>query len=323
MPRSDRSLIAPAIIGLVATSFGLGALVSLNEADTERYQSYRYAADKPQDIDPAAPRPSPQSLEYREPCEQPKGRDESDLCAQWRAAKAGEQSALWAKWSFWIGLAGLFGLLASLYYTRKAVQAATDATKDADEALRIARRNADAADRQVELSADTAKRELRAYVLCDDTVTNMTGYDNGVLISYDIDIHWKNSGSTPATNMKFQVGYFISKIGIPKNYNYSIKDAIGTESKVVGPGGVAVMTISIPVADMKIAQGWETYFFSWVEYDDAFQENRRRSEVCFKVIVGGAVPTKGTGVHYLNAGPFNGMDEGCHMPLQTKGQSKN
>jgi hypothetical protein len=57
-----------------------------------------------------------------------------------------------------------------LFYTRRAVKLAIDASTDADRALLIAERNAEAAADQVEVSRDTARRQLRAYLGVKDIV---------------------------------------------------------------------------------------------------------------------------------------------------------
>lgn len=122
----NRGIFLASVAGLAAllTAWGSGYyLAALNYPDQERYQTYRYAADKPADIYSAWPaRIDTKPNEYRAPCDKPKGRDESDLCAQWRAAKAGEISAFWTKWSVIVGFGGMIGLFWTLYYTRKAVE---------------------------------------------------------------------------------------------------------------------------------------------------------------------------------------------------------
>lgn len=124
-----RGIIA-ALIGCVAlTSFGLGSYVTgLNKPDEQGHQRYRYAADKPLELDPSvASKSQSKALEYREPCREPKGREESDLCAQWRAAKAGEDGAFWAKWGFWATCAGIIGLIATILQGRAGLSRAREA----------------------------------------------------------------------------------------------------------------------------------------------------------------------------------------------------
>lgn len=160
MSGSGRYFVA-ALAGLAALlcTFGAGLYLGiLNYPEEQRYQSYRYAADKPLEVDPRSPEPASKSLENREPCREPKGRDESDLCAQWKAARAAEDGALWAKWSFWIGLGGLLGLFSTLYYTREAVNAAREATKDAGASLQVASDNAKAATKLAALTERSLSR---------------------------------------------------------------------------------------------------------------------------------------------------------------------
>lgn len=141
MPGSNRNVIvALGLIVLVSWSLFLGwYLAQPLNAEKERYQSYRYAADKPLEIDPAGTgQPDTKSLQYRAPCDQPKGQSESDLCAQWRAANAAEDSAFWAQWGFWIAVIGSSLLLWQIILTRKAVEDTSEATDAMREANRIA-----------------------------------------------------------------------------------------------------------------------------------------------------------------------------------------
>jgi len=139
--RSISGLAAAAGGAALLCAFGTGYyLAALNYPEEKQHQPYRYAADKPSEIDPALSLTvGAKPQKFRSPCDNPKGRDESDFCAQWRAAMAAEDSAFWAKWSFWIGLGGIIGLFWTLYYTRKAVEdtgAATEAMNESNNMMR-------------------------------------------------------------------------------------------------------------------------------------------------------------------------------------------
>lgn len=130
MLRSYRGiLIALAGIAVLVWAFSSGLTFgALNYPQQERYQSYRYASDKPLEIEPApVGKTNPETFEYRYPCSQPKGKDESDLCAQWKAARAAEASALWAERGFWATVAGIVGLLATIVQSRTALRRAHEA----------------------------------------------------------------------------------------------------------------------------------------------------------------------------------------------------
>lgn len=186
MPRGYRSIIAALGLAIITAAFGLGFYAaSLDYTDEQRHQPYRYAADKPIEVDAAASVPT-QSFEYRSPCDNPKGREESDLCAQWRAAEAAQESALWTRLGFFLGIAGTIGLFWTLYYTREAVKDTGDAT--------VAMRESNA------ITRDFSKRQIRAYVsldLADISLKLIVGEP------YSINVVAINNGSTPATNVSF------------------------------------------------------------------------------------------------------------------------
>jgi hypothetical protein len=158
---------------------------TLNNPDEKRYQPYRYAADQPQTIEPAATgRPNPQTFEYRTPCSDPKGHDESDLCAQWRSAKAAENSTLWTERGFWIAVVGSALLLWQIILTRQAVEDTSEAT----EAMRKAN--------------EIAEHAQRPWVKIDCAITNMEKTHNGIDITFRTII--KNVGNMVARNLWFE-----------------------------------------------------------------------------------------------------------------------
>jgi hypothetical protein len=191
MSRSDWNILA-AFAGLAALviAFGLGSYVTaLNDTQEERYQPYRYTAEQPsQTKTPLTAKPTAQPLQYRTPCGQPEGQGESDLCAQWRAANAAEDSALWTKWGFWIGVVGSTLLLWQIILTRKAVEDTSEAT----EAMREANRIAD----------EAAKREARAYIRIDLDDDRKIIFEPGkkIVVAFNV----INYGLTPAINSNFK-----------------------------------------------------------------------------------------------------------------------
>jgi hypothetical protein len=197
---SDRSngvyrSVFTALVGLI--------LIGTDEPPKQAAQGQQGKAAQPQPkrspsvaANTAKPVEAIKSAEYERPCREGGENRNSDLCAQWKAADAAKNAADWAMRSFWIGILGFLGLLASLYYTRKAVKVADDATKDADRALEIANRNADAAVRLAEISERTAKIQLRAYVSVDkaEIAENDWSPDGHYVIVLQV----SNNGPTPA-----------------------------------------------------------------------------------------------------------------------------
>ena len=130
-----------------------------------------------------------QSAEYQQPCEQHRDNRNSDLCAQWKAADAAFDAAQWAKWQFFLGIAGAVGLLMTIYYTRRAVLAAVASNKNAQDSLAHAK--------------DMASVELRPYHHIDEIISQPA---KGITGTDFVAIRIKNFGSTPAIDFRLEAG---------------------------------------------------------------------------------------------------------------------
>lgn len=267
-PGGYRSVFA-ALAGLAALlcAFGSGYVGgSLQYPDDHRQERYRYASDKPQEVDPTANEPPAEALEYREPCKEPKGRDESDLCAQWRAAKAGEQSALWAEWSFWVGCGGLLGLMLSLYYTREALKSAQDATKHAEEST----------NRMIM----TDRAWLTPSSVKQTKITQ--GANKGVAFI----VNWVNTGGTPA--FLHEGLSCVDIIGAHNKVRFDVPafdEAADTDSSAVGSQKEAGTPLScVTFSDlMEVYKTKRLILYSRVTYKDIY-DRWHTSEACFKAI---------------------------------------
>lgn len=124
--------------------------------------------------------------EYYRPCRNDRQDGNSNLCAQWTAAEGANDAAYWAEWGFWISFLGIGGLLATLYYTRKAVLAAEEGTRGAARAIEVARDGN-------KISEEIGKAQSRAYL----SVTNQhVSYEHGEGFKFEFDV--VNSGQSPA-----------------------------------------------------------------------------------------------------------------------------
>lgn len=202
MLRGYRLLIFAACVGLASVTFALGIIITSLDTQDERYQSYRYASDKPLEVDATGPtQANSQAFEDRTPCKKPKGQGESDLCAQWRAANAAEDSAFWTKLGFWIATIGSTLLLWQIILTRKAVKDTSEAT----EAMRKANSLSEAAIEQARAASLLADRPWIAY----ETFTVIHA-QNAYLGHpprreaevFAIKLMFKNTGTTPAISVR-------------------------------------------------------------------------------------------------------------------------
>jgi hypothetical protein len=139
-----------------------------------------------------------QPSDYYDPCDEEEPNRNSDLCAQWKSAD-------WAKRSFWVGLATVAGLMATLWFNLEAWRQARRGKQDTAAALKAAQDNATAATKLADTAERTARAELRAYLDFDGIhikrwpEMDIPGSGNVAVLAVAC-VH--NYGKTPATNLE-------------------------------------------------------------------------------------------------------------------------
>jgi hypothetical protein len=262
-------------VALAAVAFALCGPAPQPRAKAEQAKAAKNQAQ-------AAPAVTPQTAKAVEPVEPPEYyqpcRDEgndrnSDLCAQWVAAKGAADAAYWAKWTFWFGLLGLGGLLVTLYYTRKAVLAAEEGTKDADTALHHAAEGN-------KIARDTAKAQLRAYLGVEPG-----GVSEAIEGRHQLALNLINNGQTPAYGLEHN-GDIVVVEGDPRNFNPAEHGRLGPETATtdttLGPQSNR-FTYAYLNEDVVDASNWEKIrtkktalvHYGYFRYKDAFGETRQ------------------------------------------------
>lgn len=204
-----------ALIWAAAFGFSAGSLRPVNQPKT--YQRYHNTEPKLREaaatgIDKSAP-------EYKTPCRNPEGKDESDLCAQWHAAEAAKEAADWAWHQLWLSAFGVAGLAITLWFNFRALRLAERESEETKGALAIARENADAAhlgaasaaraaassSENNRIARETMQRQLRPYVyISDQTVSFRHMHSVGMTEDVaDVDFTICNFKESPAKNVKF------------------------------------------------------------------------------------------------------------------------
>jgi hypothetical protein len=186
MPRSYWRVFLTAVCGLTVAIWAFVAglnLGALNYPSEPRYQTYRYA---PGDVKAAeaALITRPNSIEYRQPCNQPQGQDESDLCAQWKAARAAEEGAFWTKATFWIGPIGIVVTIIGTLLLLRTI-------RQGDEGLKAARDGIDETRR-------IGEAQVRCYMSMPSATIEID--ENALLI---VRPTMMNSGQSPARSLRW------------------------------------------------------------------------------------------------------------------------
>lgn len=195
---ADYVLATIGIVAAILLSCGVGYLAGA----TKPLWNERFAPFLVEDADES----SAGNKERHTPCLEASRLEESDLCAQWRAATAGERAARAAQWgnllSFLGALASAGGLLALVV----TIQQGRSALRRARKANRIARK--------------TAEHELRAYI----AVTLGEMRDVADRSQPKCFVNVKNVGATPALKVSIQIDSAIFDTDyIPEDAVYGVE----------------------------------------------------------------------------------------------------
>ncbi|MDF8335084.1 hypothetical protein [Novosphingobium cyanobacteriorum] len=193
MQTGNRSVIVLACLAALAGWSFFAGWYFCHLPRAQRYEAYRYAADKPVKLEPSGKTQNfAAEVEFRRPCEDPKGQGESDLCAQWRAANAAEDSAFWAMLAFWPTCFGVVGLIVTIMQSRLAIYRV-------EEANRIAL---------------TSQRPWLSLELGHEAMVHPGQHDGGPQHrSFTFNISVKNYGERPAINANIAVVIGTSRQG--------------------------------------------------------------------------------------------------------------
>lgn len=302
---SRRRLRDVAAVGLICLAFAIpvGLLV---ERKYERERAYEAAHQQYED----AKRVSPPGAMFpgERAVTNPQGYRE-----EWRGEYDLEAQREMADWAFAMLLASCAGVLITgvgVYYVAQTLKATHDAVGETARASL-------AAETAVEVTRVSAQRQLRAYVSSTNVnwtlVRKQVGDAPGI---YQIFVHWKNCGQTPAKRCKTWTSYEVRKTNPPPDFDYPDKELpfeSRSETVTIGPGQDFRGNVAIPTSIIPLVDNTNRIFvWGWIEYDDVFDDTpRRRTEICVRI----NVSEDGTKIQASAIGPFNGVDEGCrHQP---------
>ncbi len=206
MPRGYRSVIL-AIAGLILIG---SSKAPQPPAKAEQQQTEATESQPPSPVAPVAAEAAKavEPPEYYQPCGDKGSNSNSDLCAQWSAAKAASEAARWAWWQLWLSLAGVIGLGLTLWFNFRALRLAEKESEETKGALGIAARNADAATEQVAISRESSHAELRPYII---NTGGIAFNINTELQRSHIAFGLRNYGRTPAMSTKVTVDAYVGE----------------------------------------------------------------------------------------------------------------
>lgn len=156
------------------------------------------------------------------------------------------------------------------------------ATRDA---LKEAQRTTLVAEKALEETRLSNELQLRAYVYVSNTtwrIAKRPGTDE--VTDCSLTIEWRNCGATPALRSRVMSNSDVLAGDLPSNYPYPDYVPPGpalstkTERSNIGPGQPIQSRVGVKLNDAQMVAKNERLLFvwSWVEYDDIFDNTPRR-----------------------------------------------
>lgn len=246
---------------------------------------------------------------YKPTCEAAETREDAEFCEERKAADAETKSAHLAVVQAWIAAIGIGFVVVTLWFTKRAADAAAKAARVAERAL-----------------VDVESAYVYMHVMKVEMIRH-----GGLVTGWNISPVIRNSGATRArwmlTHVNFQI---VDGSDLPDDFGFPDQWTEGTPEKdkvlprpsSLGPTStIECGPVFIHIVDVgHILDGTRSAFvYGWVEYNDMFSEKRHRTEYCFEVLANGTVrnveevtPTLRT--YRL----FNGAEEECFKSPTTE-----
>ena len=343
MLRGYRGYVIAAVCGLIFIVLASAGYKVVGKAEDQPYPSYKYQPARDHLPWRAAKYPGIAPTPYEPHCDDPKERDDADLCAQWAGVQAVEESNRLARISLRITTLEFTALIVSLVFTgwaalaaAKATKIAEAATKDADQALEIASRSADASARMAEASRrgnliakqasiaaanraikerkrgeQAERRRLRAYLTISHLQAAQIGNVGEPL--WDIQAVWSNNGLTPAVAAITHANLGIFYDAPPPDFDYP-DDGKRSQNAPLPVGPSQVLHCKVPPirggeAMRLFKREGHAFAWGWIEYQDVFGPEIHRTEFSFRLETWH--DGKSFQVAFMPYGQHNGIDDSC------------
>lgn len=239
--------------------------------------------------------------DYQPSCEAPESREESELCAQWRAAELADRSAELAWWQNVIGGAGFGAVVLALILSALATKAARD---------------------QLRLSRHALVDTDRAFVYPKHGVwAARKNVESELIEGWSVSQRWRNSGKTPTRYLRMFINKDVRDTVLPTNFDFPDSGSETVPILIAPDGTLDSSELVLSLDEMRdiIAGRKHFYTWGWVEYDDVFERApRHRTEFCYKWTIGGE-PTnhERISMRYHLHNRHNGADDECLRPIKT------
>lgn len=166
-----------------------------------------YAAGQPAPAFPTVAEAPSTAFIDADPCPEAKSNHQEDRCISWHAAKAAEDQARWAKWTFFVGCAGTAFVLLTLFYTRRSADSAQASARAAERAVKESAKT-------LAHAREIADRQLRPWLTIAATLDSRieaTHRPYGIVFEQQPDIEFfarlccTNVGNTGARNVVYRI----------------------------------------------------------------------------------------------------------------------
>lgn len=143
-------------------------------------------------------------------CKPSQDSHDKEFCIAWRATMAAEDQAFWARIACLVGIFGIFFVVGTLHYTRKAAEHTQIAAEAAQTSAQAAERSIAESAKALAHAQDVAARDLRPWLTLSAHLTEGVDFDRfdttRQRFEAFVEIKLMNVGKVAAKNVTYSIG---------------------------------------------------------------------------------------------------------------------
>jgi hypothetical protein len=136
--------------------------------------------------------------------------------------------------------------------------------------------------------------------------------DSSKIAEYKFRVVWKNSGKTPARNVRASINHLTVSGKLPNRFDFPDRPGVRNRTLPIGPEQETESYHFISIAELVGSYEWESnpHLWAWIEYND-FENKRWRTEYHVTIRATNNPALDNARFYFEHEDLFMGSDEDC------------